>query len=100
MCFQPGSYERMFTMRAQTTCWIIAMKIFGLSLLIRRNRAEMGRLIKRGGPYTSPRLINLDRATAQLGNRIHKLLAAWERVQPKARIDPFPIPQAQEERSA
>lgn len=88
-------------MGIKTRRWLIAMRIFGLSLRIRRNRAMMGCLIKHGGPYTSPKLIKLNGDTVQLGYRTHKLLTAWEAGTPKAIIHHFPTQQSeQEERSA
>lgn len=88
-------------MGIQTKRWLIAMRIFSLSLRIRRNRAMISRLIKAGAPYTSPKLVKLNTATVHLGYRTHRLLTAWENAGPRAAVSRFPTCQpAQEERSA
>lgn len=95
------SDERKSTMGIQIRCWLIAMRIFGLSLRIRRNRAAMAHMVKQGGPYTSPRLMNLNEDTVQLCYRTHKLLQKWENAQPRAHIHQFPAKQdIREEQSA
>lgn len=95
------SEERMITMSIQTKRWLIAIRIFGLSLRIRRNRTAMARMVKQGGPYTSPKLMNLNEDTVQLCYRTHKLLQKWENAQPRAHIHQFPSKEEiREEQSA
>lgn len=86
----PKSKERKITMSIKIRRWLIAVRIFGLSLRIRRNRTTMGHLVKQGGPYTSPKLVKLNENTVRLYYRTHKLLQRWENVQPKAQIHQFP----------
>ena len=51
---------------------------------ILRNRRRMDTLVRRGGPYTSRRLVQLDAATSKLGTRVQDMVALYRLLQKRA----------------
>ena len=82
--------------------WLMAIEMAWMAIRIRWNRVVIKQIIKKGGPYTSYRLVTLDYKNAQLSHKVYRLLEIWENVSPLAQVTDFPVMEelAQEKRSA
>lgn len=66
--------------------WFLAIYIVGLAFSIRWNRQRVGTLLKRKEPYTSRRLVELERIIVRKGYRLHKMLHLWKQTPAKANV--------------